>query len=68
MKKYVLHPGTVVSQCDGDIHYVDSVRLADLYGVRLYECVTWDHRTMTRQDGQIHLYPRDDGDYRLPSN
>ena len=34
-RKYVLCPGYVRSQFDGDEHYINERQLADLYGVKL---------------------------------
>lgn len=68
--KYVLHPGHVTSQTDGQRHYITSMQLAKLYGVSLREC--WIVRSGEfwaggrDTDRLIHLYPRYDGDYTLP--
>lgn len=39
MKKYLCIGSMVVSVTDGDIHYVNAYRVAELYGVPLHECV-----------------------------
>lgn len=39
--KYILVPGTIVSQYDEDQHYINAARLAHLYGVSMDECVVW---------------------------
>ncbi len=67
MIKYVLHPGTVVSKVDGDLHFITAAQLAQLYGVRFDECIareTFEARECPA--GLIHLYPRFDGNYTLP--
>lgn len=76
--KYVLCPGWVRSQNDGDRHYIQAWKLARLYGVPPEECITFDppngwpssliESAMKAQDlhGLIRLYPRSDGDYTIP--
>ena len=63
-KKYVLHPGEVISRNDAQIHHISAIRLADLYGVDPRECIVAGPGI--RMDDAIHLYPRSDGNYRLP--
>lgn len=62
---YVLHPGLVFSATDMDQHFVSSARLSKLYGVDPAKCFVHvpgkEYPT-----GAIHLYPRSNGDYRLP--
>lgn len=67
-----LHPGPVLSKEDRDRHFISAGRLAELYGLRLQDCIVvdWDrpnkilgHR---KQESDVHLYPRRDGIYRLP--
>lgn len=66
---YVLHPGTVKSRYDGDIHHIPYRNLMWLYGLQPHQCI---HEAVTLQCGYVerpntvHLYPRYDGDYRLP--
>ena len=63
-RKYVLCPGYVVSQFDGQEHYVSERELADLYGVKLHDCMLEIDRTRTRtDDSAIYLRPRSNGDY-----
>lgn len=80
--KYALHPGFVTSKNDGDRHFINAHQLASCYGVRPCECVVvpWD-ATKTRIDEirrqqiidriermkLIHLHPRYDGNYKLPT-
>lgn len=66
--KYALHPGHVVSASDGDQHYISATTLAHLYGVPFSECLVVTAFTHQRRlSGLIHLYPRHNGDYTLPT-
>jgi len=74
-RRIFVHPGHVVSRTDGDLHFIPAGRLAELYGVRLRDCIVVDkHDPQNHQhgyknrDGDIHLYPRRDGDYRRVPN
>ena len=70
-------PGIVTSKSDGQEHYIDSITLAHLYGVRPDQCEIYEpapHWTETalshakvRMLGLVRLTPRYDGDYSLPS-
>ena len=62
MRRYVLCPGYVVSQFDGQEHYISERELADLYGVRLEDCMLETARTRT-DSSVIYLRPRSNGDY-----
>jgi hypothetical protein len=63
MIRYVLCPGYIRSKTDGDLHYISAGRLAQLYGVRISECII---NTQTKlPDGLIYLQPRYHGDYRV---
>lgn len=76
--KYLLVPGLVRSQKDGETHHVSASKLAMLYGVRMDECFelpqAHPHYALSRRDlldtvqrGElIALAPRDDGVYKLP--
>ena len=74
--RYVLCPGMVTSQNDGQEHYIGPMALARLYGVRLDECEIYEpapqwrefefRRAQVRTLGLIRLTPRYDGDYSLP--
>jgi hypothetical protein len=45
-RKYVVLGGQVVSQTDGDTHYISADRLMRLYSVRMEECIIInDNRT-----------------------
>lgn len=61
-RKYVLCPGYVRSQFDSDEHYINKRQLADLYGVKLEDCMLETDRGRT-DDSAIYLRPRYKGDY-----
>ena len=61
-RKYVLCPGYVRSQFDGQEHYVSERELADLYGVKLHDCMLETDRVRT-DDSAIYLRHRSNGDY-----
>ena len=69
IKKYLLYPGKVYSQNDGDVHNISGYQLAKLYNVNLSECCMAD--SIAARKGQlehlIKLKPRFDGDYTLPN-
>lgn len=77
MLKYALHPDFVTSRTDGDVHYIGAARLADLYDLQEDEYIiiddSLDHhgyaQAMRHAEGMnlIHLYPRYDGNYQLPT-
>lgn len=69
--RYVIHPGYVTSTNDGDRHYISAGRLALLYGLRLQDCAVMHDddagvRAYQQQANDVHLYPKQDGDYSLP--
>ena len=69
MKRYILYPGPVRSQTDGQVHYVGAADLAQLYGVRLSECVVMASGCLEIPQGVVlsgarHLRPRADGQYQ----
>ena len=76
--KYVLHPGKIISQRDGQRHYVGAQVLAMLYKVPMCECVIHEpkpwwpesfHRMAEgRHRGLVALYPKYDGNYELHPN
>ena len=59
-----LHPGSIRSKTDGQLHFIDSVRLAWLYGVQQGDCVVvndLDFKNLKRVElanGSIHRYPK----------
>ena len=66
-ERYVLHPGYVVSKYDGQKHFISAMHLSSLYGISLRECVIAGRRDFIGKDGDIHLHPRADGNYALPT-
>lgn len=71
--RYVLHPGWVVSKVDGDRHFITAKQLEVLYRVDPRNCVVYPakgigERFWEDRPGDAHLYPRSNGDYRLPES
>lgn len=68
MKKYLLCPGPVASQTDGDFHWVNTHDLMRLYGVRRSECAVklYGEPASPFDRRLIPLRPRRDGNYTLP--
>jgi hypothetical protein len=68
--RYILHSGFVISASDGDRHYINTSKLARLYGLSPNDanvvCVDDYMRGVRWRDGDIHLHPRMDGNYKLP--
>lgn len=68
-KKYVLHPGPVISRTDGQKHYISAAKLANLYGISERDCLVQMYRApqlVSVPKNAVHLYPRGDGNYALP--
>ena len=65
--RYVLHGGTVVSRRDGQKHRIGVQTLARLYGLNLrHSHVVEFKEPFFEMNGDIHLHPRQDGNYTLP--
>jgi hypothetical protein len=66
--RYALHSGTVRSETDGRIHPIGVSRLARLYKLEPGQWLNWDARAAHShiEADYIHLFPRCDGDYRVP--
>ena len=67
---YAVHPGTVVSKNDGDMHYITAWKLIRLYGVDPNKCIIWDEKRPETRQGRkyeeyTHLYPKTNGNYDL---
>jgi hypothetical protein len=67
-KKIALHPGWIISETDGDRHYIGVSQLARLYRLGLGEYVVWDDERPQTYLGRNpehykHLYPKLNGDY-----
>lgn len=58
---FLLHPGEVISERDGQAHYVSCPELARLYCLPRGRWIAYDDR-MRDQPG-IHLWPSESGDY-----
>lgn len=80
MTRTFVHPNWVQSKNDGDSHFIGFAQLCRLYMVRPDKAFrvdpeqstdmghTWAHRMpwgMRPMEGDVHLYPRYDGDYPL---
>ena len=70
-KLYALHPGYIYSRKDGQRHFVSMSQLVDLYQLRIDEVTMWDSEKpesfLAKKWGDyIHLFPREDGNYKLP--
>lgn len=69
--KYVVHPGWVISQSDGQRHWVGYPRLVRLYGVNPKECIDAQSQAgtlgfSTSQWAKLkHLFPSRTGNYTL---
>ena len=74
--KYVVFPGFITSQTDGQHHYIGAMKRMQLYGVNPKECTIYEpspdwgpssfRYAQERIAGKIKLRPRRDGDYTLP--
>lgn len=62
---YILCPGIVVSETDGDAHFISASTLARLYGVDICTCKVIGFSQRDRGDGDIFLGPKSDGNYSL---
>jgi hypothetical protein len=40
-KRFILYPGHVTSETDGDEHYIGVLKLLRLYDVSVHECIVW---------------------------
>ncbi len=70
--RYVLHPGYVSSIHDGQFHYITADQLIKLYQLppnsRVWIITHADPKPGYREEpGDVHLHPRRDGDYTLPT-
>lgn len=68
--KYVVIGGYVTSRSDGDKHYINAMKLCELYKVNPAECLFAEekhpHSLVGIGDGLPILRPRYDGNYTLP--
>lgn len=70
MARYVLHPGTIFTP-EGRPQFITGTMLAALYGLTTQNWVVAKplHQRVfgwRSYPDDIHLFPRADGDYRLP--
>ena len=72
LKKYICYGGYVLSKKDKDMHYISAKRIAELYGVSPRDCLMIDDYNREEKtrglnvSDRIELYPRYDGNYKLP--
>jgi hypothetical protein len=72
-KKYLVKPGHVISESDGDEHYISFTQLTRLYGVDPDECLNNENLQMRgyppnwNTDNLITLEPKYDGNYTIPT-
>ncbi len=66
-KRFLVLPGWVKSQNDGDLHFITFDQLCWLYGVDAAECVNADSIGQMKRanTGLYRLEPRRDGQYDL---
>jgi hypothetical protein len=68
IKRIYLHPGYVISNFDGNKHFIGSRQLAELYKVDLSKCYLVPYgrpfRGHRNNKDEIHLYPRNNGIYQ----
>lgn len=70
-KRFVIHPGFVVSKSSGQREYVGAVQLMRLYGIDPRDCIvvepTDGQRRYAEEQGikLLHLKPQDDGVYSI---
>lgn len=65
VRKYCLHPSSIISKNDGDFHFIDAPSLAFLYGVALADCEIHNGTKLHNATGMKCLYPNYEGDYSL---
>lgn len=70
--RYILHSANICSKTDGQSHFISCHKLMKLYGLNKKDCYFINNLDDTlgfkNQNGDIHLFPRYDGNYRLPIN
>lgn len=69
--RYVVFPGYVISQSDGQRHYVNAKELIGLYGIDPNDCIIIDRTNPAspvykERQGDIRLVPKANGDYTIP--
>ncbi len=66
-RRIFVHPGHVVSERDGDRHFIGFIELCRLYKVNPQGVINAQMgvRGYGQEEGDIHLYPLRDGKYPL---
>ena len=64
-RKYIVHPGYVISKEDGDEHFIRAEELMRLYKVDKSECYIYKGLVYDMLEGYIHLYPDPTGKYEI---
>lgn len=64
--KYLIKPGFVISENDGDKHFINSSQLMSLYRVKQSECLFYS-KDMPKDmyEGLVVLEPQFDGNYSI---
>lgn len=67
--RYVICPGYVRSQTDGDTHFIGARQLIELYNVGPHEFIIYpeNDRGWRRPPYSVYLEPQFNGDYSLPT-
>lgn len=68
--KYAVHPGTVRSIADGQLHRVSALQLVKLYRLEPGSWIVWDDEDKRTYYGRtesdyVHLFPKYDGKYSV---
>jgi len=64
-KKYLIYPGRIISQADGQLHFIKAKELMKLYAVNPMECVVNSRFNHIPKKDLINLHPRYYGDYKV---
>lgn len=72
-KRYLLHPGEVVSKTDGQRHFISSDQLIELYDLDRKKCVVYkpylsDKFPNDEYADLVDIVPRYDGEYVIASS
>lgn len=71
--RFVLFPSWIISSTDGERHFIKAGELAKLYNVPFHKCLVVDHTNRIAghyipRKGDVRLYARADGNYKLPQS
>lgn len=64
-RKYVLHPGSILSPKDGHFHKIGYKKLIKLYNLDPKICLNYNVYKSRYMEGMVHLYPCDNGEYSI---